>query len=312
MRPQGSSETRASDLRHWYKVRDTLLGWNFAPQDVARALALVRDCKHEDGRWLARLFRGVASVTKDEAKEVFLAQGDDARALCFAARVSTFDDALMRRSAELGYAAAQVWLSLWSDDPCEKWALAQQAFSQHERTAVALMAEYLWHGQVCLKDEKRSLQLFREAAKMDHVLSQHYLAVRGYEARHPKRYKWFGLAAANGNGDSRDLLVAAAAEQVAQWEEGVDCATLVTAIGAACKGHVDVEMRCVFVAAMSAEEAAAVANAVELSAGAAALARDAVLLWLCFAERMGGFKDPAQMIAKLLWAERSAWCQQWR
>jgi hypothetical protein len=298
----------STELRKWYGARDALLGWNFVPQDLTRALALARESDYEDARWLCSLFSGMATITKEEAKEVFLAQGDDARALCFAARVSTFDAPLMRRSAELGYAAAQVWQSLWARDPAEKWPWAEKAFEGRDRTSVALMAEYLWHGELCPKDQQRSLQLMRETAKIGHVLSLHYLGLRGYDERHPKRYKLLGKAAAYGSGDARDLISLAGVEHVAQWENGgADCARVVVAIGAACKAHLNFETRCLFGAAMSAEEITAASKAVSLYRAVSARARDAVILWLCFAQQQRGLRDPGRVIAKMVWAEKSAW-----
>jgi hypothetical protein len=300
-------------LRKWYEARDALLGLNFVQQDLARALSLARESDHEDALWLSSLFPGIVTVTKEEAKKVFLAQGEDPRALCFAARVFTYDAPLMRRSGELGYAAAQVWLSLWTSDPAEKWVWAERAFVKRDRSSIALMAEYLWHGVVCPKDERGALQLVHETAKMGLVLSQHYLGQRGYDERHPKRYKLWGKAAANGSGDVRDLISLAAVQHVAQWEAGVaDCARVVVAIGRACRAHVNVETRCLFGAAMSVEEIAAASKSVSLYRAVSARARDAVILWLCFARRKRGLRDPGRIIAKMVWAERSVWSEAMR
>ena len=303
------SVAASEQLRKWYRARDTFLGWNFCVQNMAEGLRLAGECEHVDARWLCDLFWGRGPLSKEEAKAIFLAAGEDGRALCFAGRVSTYDERLFRRSAELGYAQAQVMLSIWAQDPRDKLVWVERAFAQRERTAIALMAEYLWHGTVCPKDQRRSLQLFREAAKMDHVLSQHFLGGRGYGEHNAKRYKWWGVAAANGNGASRDLLANCAVEQVALLGQGAGPAHILVAVGAACRGHVDAETCSVFGVELSGREFSAVCTAVQLAEESCAKAREVILLWMWYA-RGRGMRDPGRIIAKMVWAERSAWCEQ--
>ena len=93
----------------YYAIRDTLLGHNFVKQDVKHALELASTFQHPEAQWLVKIFAGKDVTTKEEAREVFLAQGnDDARALCFAAAITRhWDHARLRRSAEMGFAFAQ-------------------------------------------------------------------------------------------------------------------------------------------------------------------------------------------------------------
>ncbi len=65
-------------------VRDTLLGVNERKQDVTKALALARGCKHPDAMWLTSIFDGKDVSKKEKVREVFLSHRNDARALCFA------------------------------------------------------------------------------------------------------------------------------------------------------------------------------------------------------------------------------------
>jgi len=96
----------------YYIVRDTLLGSNFVKQDVKRALELASTCKHPDAQWLTEIFAGKDVRTKDEAREVFRAHENDARALCFAAMIAwPNDDARANQSAEMGFALAQAWVA---------------------------------------------------------------------------------------------------------------------------------------------------------------------------------------------------------
>ena len=69
----------------YYVIRDTLLGRNFVKQDVKRALELASTCQHPEAQWLTEIFAGKDVKTPEEARDIFLAQGNDARALCFSA-----------------------------------------------------------------------------------------------------------------------------------------------------------------------------------------------------------------------------------
>ena len=108
MMTSSPSVDRPTQLQY-YEVRDTLLGRNFVKQDVTRALELASTCQHPEARWLTEIFAEKDVRTKQDARYVFLSQGnDDARALCFSALLSwSRDHARLRRSAEMGFAFAQ-------------------------------------------------------------------------------------------------------------------------------------------------------------------------------------------------------------
>jgi hypothetical protein len=60
----------------WYDVRDTLTGQNYVEQNVKRALEQAASCSDPQAKWLTATFanRNVESV--EDAKQVFLEQGD--------------------------------------------------------------------------------------------------------------------------------------------------------------------------------------------------------------------------------------------
>ena len=93
----------------YYIIRDVLLGHNYVKQDVKRALELASTCKHPEAKWLTEIFAGKGVETEEEARDVFLAQGEEnMRAQCFAAViVEPWDRARLKRSAELGFAFAR-------------------------------------------------------------------------------------------------------------------------------------------------------------------------------------------------------------
>jgi hypothetical protein len=101
-----------STLLEWYKIRDTFFGKNYVSQNIPLALELASSCQHPDARWLTESCHGKDVTTKEDAKRVFSALGEnDARALCFFWQCCTWteqeDSAKLRRSAELGFAWAQ-------------------------------------------------------------------------------------------------------------------------------------------------------------------------------------------------------------
>ncbi len=126
------------ELFKWLDVRDTLLGDNYKKQDITAALALAFDCKHPDAEWLTSIFEGKDISTKEDAREVFLRFGNDARALCFAWHL--IDDRwndlpLLRRAYEMGnaFACSSLCDEVWSENKEEAFRLARAAAAQHER-----------------------------------------------------------------------------------------------------------------------------------------------------------------------------------
>jgi hypothetical protein len=68
----------------WYKIRDTFFGENYVSQTIPLAVELASSCQHPDAQWLTSACAGKDVTTKEDAKRVFSALGqNDARALCF-------------------------------------------------------------------------------------------------------------------------------------------------------------------------------------------------------------------------------------
>ncbi len=161
-----SVATDQEELKKWYLARDTFLGRGHAAecadchgqtgsilalflpassftfhsnsaglkyraQDMALGLALAAECSHPDAKWLVELFSDSGPPrNEEEAKEVFLAQGCDARALAFAGLVGCIiDKQCLLVSARMGCAQAQAWMSLFAYER-SRVAFAEQAASQ--------------------------------------------------------------------------------------------------------------------------------------------------------------------------------------
>ena len=100
-------------LLEWYKIRDTFFGQNNVSQNIPLAIELSSCCKHADALWLTSACAGMDVSTKEDAKRVFCALGqNDARALCFAWLLGDRQDfTQLLRSAEVGFAFAQACLA---------------------------------------------------------------------------------------------------------------------------------------------------------------------------------------------------------
>ncbi len=69
----------------WYAARDWFLGLHERMENPSKGLELARQCKHDEAKWLCKLFPDGVPNCPNRIQEVFLAQGNDAKALCFAA-----------------------------------------------------------------------------------------------------------------------------------------------------------------------------------------------------------------------------------
>ena len=136
------------ELFKWLDVRDTLLGENSKKQDIASALARARDCKHPDAEWLTSIFEGKDVSTKEDAREVFLLNQHDARALCFAWFLAVDhgeDLMLLRRASEMGNAFAYSTLcrQIFRGNKKEAFSFGSNCFLK-ARTRRLLLAWFLF------------------------------------------------------------------------------------------------------------------------------------------------------------------------
>ncbi|MBX9637191.1 MAG: hypothetical protein K2Q45_06540 [Nitrosomonas sp.] len=168
--------------KRWYEIRDTFFGTNFKAKDRKKAFILACGFpEHPEARW----FASVLGFQFD--------QGTDARSLCFAGIVNN-DLERIRRSANMGYAFAQVWLVVVSvaggiflgNEESIYWA--QKAANQGERDGFFL----LYSLKHCLKSLQR-------ACALGHVESMVFYAL-DIRLREPlKSLEWLIQAAHCGN-----------------------------------------------------------------------------------------------------------------
>jgi TPR repeat protein len=151
-------------LLEWYKIRDTMFGASAIPQDIPLALEMASACQHPDACWLTDVCAGKDVNTAEDAKRVFSALGqNDARALCFMWLcrdwIEQEDISPLRRSADLGFAFAQVSLAnrIFDED---RFSLAELAAAQGERDGLYLVGSCFRDGTGCEKDLDKAKENF--------------------------------------------------------------------------------------------------------------------------------------------------------
>jgi len=243
--------------------------------------------------------------TREEAREVFLAQGnDDARALCFAALVdeNDLDEKLLRRSAEMGFALAQAWMFFLTEG-LECFSFASRAAAQGERDGFLYLGRCYRNGDGCDLDLEKAKENYLLAAKMDFVQAMLYYG-EFLDDSDPQRWHWLGLAAARGDA-SRFLTNFPSL--VICFESDRSLAPAVLAIGRALRGHIDEETKEIFGDTSTFDSRIGPANrAIDFFTAQCAAARKAVDAWCLIARRVDGLinKDVRKKIGMLIWEAR--------
>jgi hypothetical protein len=147
-------------LLEWYKIRDTFFGQNRVPQNIPLSIETASTCHHPDARWLAEACVGKDVNTREDAKRVFSALGqNDARALCFVWLCGGSDLFPLRCSTELGFAFAQAWMAGRSQGE-KKFKFAKLAAGQGERDGLFWLGWCFRNGEGCEKDLDKAKENF--------------------------------------------------------------------------------------------------------------------------------------------------------
>jgi hypothetical protein len=293
-------------LQEWYKIRDTFFGQNEVSRNVPLALELAASCQHPDARWLVEACAGKDVTTKEDAKRVFSALGQqDARALCFAWLCGhTVDEAPLRRSGELGFAWAQALISMMADgfDARESLLFAQLAAAQGERDGLYELGRCFREGTGCEQDLDKAKENYLLASKLGHVAAMRFLGDCFHESN-PQRWRWWGQAAALRSESSEFLYKFV--KQVHRLNAGSGNAVVVFAIGRALHGHVHEEERIIFTEGSKFDIRIGPAkHAIAFFAAQLKACRKAVDCWTLVGLRFGVVKDIRKLIAKLIWDSR--------
>jgi hypothetical protein len=303
----------SSDLAlklEWYEIRDFLLGENRRARDVKRSLQLAATCQHPEAQWLAELFAGKDVHIVEAVREVFLAH-DDARALCFSSIfLFPFDDARLRRSAELGYAFAQAKMAglvffhgAAADE--RSFAFAQRAALQGERDGFALLGYCFENGAGCDRDLIKAKENYLSASKLGDVNSMIFLGSKYLQDNDPQKWRWLGNAAARG--DPFNTFLLSFSRVVKSFESDLSWAPVVFVIGRALQGHIDERERKIFRMGTDFYLRKGPANrAIDFFTNQCAAARRAVDAWCLIALRVNSKvnRDIRKKIGMMIWGLR--------
>jgi hypothetical protein len=282
-------------LLEWYKIRDLLVGDNFALQDVLLAILLARECDHPDARWLSSVCAGRDFLCRDEAFCVFVSLGDDdARALCFASQMgdeSEICHEMLKKSAKMGYAWAQARLAARSEAP-ERFEWAKLAALQGERDGFSELGVCYELGWGCEKDLKKAQENFLLSVEHESLSN-----LQVVDASNPKLFK---LLIAR---DAASLFLTRFSKQVEDFLSGTGNASTVFVIGRGLRGRVGLGTilgdSWNFNSLISPASKAIAFYEFQLRA-----CRKAVDHWTLVGIRFSVVRDIRKLIAKLIWESR--------
>jgi TPR repeat protein len=240
-------------------------------------------------------------TTKEDAKRVFSALGqNDARALCFMWRCGGGDMYVVLRSAELGFAFAQVWIARKTRGE-ESFKFAQLAAAQGERDGFYWLGCCFRDGDGCEKNLDKAKENLLRASELGHVMGMNYLGELLGESD-PQRWRWWGRATALGD----DVLFSCSfAKQVKWFDSGYGSAVVMFAIGQALQGYVNEEARTIFSSNLYFDSLIGPAKqAIAFYEAQIKATRDAMCAWTLVGIHFNVVKDVRKLIAKLVWDSR--------
>lgn len=291
----------------WYEVRSCLVGdagFMECGPDVPRGLRLAASCSHPEAVRLTAIFAGKAVQTREEALSVFLEQGDnDVLCQAFAALLSSpFDEARIRRSAQLGCSFAQTQMASLKHGEVEGFHFASLGALQGERECFNLLGACYRFGRGCPKDLVKAKENYTRAAELNDLASELHLGALLDESD-LERWHWLGRAARQG---SSQAFLTSFTRPVNQLRRDASRAPAVFAIGRALKGQLNMQQKKIF---GNYEEdfavLAPIANrAIEFFCFQCAAARRAVDSWCLIARRFNVNRDLRKLIGLLIWEMR--------
>ncbi len=278
-----------------------LLGQNEVKQDVASALDLSSSCAHPDAIWLCEVSNGRNVSSWEDARSLFLNCQPDARALCFASLVHSghCDDVLLRRSADLGFAFAQAWMT-WRTKADERFNYAQRSAAAGERDGFYSLAYCFQLGEGCginLDEAKENLVVAAQFG-MVHGMDCYGMCLNVSDAQH---WVWLGRAAAHG---CSYYFVSNFLSHFEKFYAG-SYADVVFAIGYALKGRLEAEKGEVFGRRFYNDRLPDLANkAINFYNAEVVACRRAIDTWTLVGIQFGVVKDIRIMIGKRVWESR--------
>ncbi len=273
------------------------------PTDFAHGLALALLSDYEDARFLVSLFPQGPPTTWKEAAAVFLVQGNEPRCLCWAAVSGAAGQReLLRRSALGGYAwGICCYHKFGKEQDC---LTRESTWAMGEPNAMLNLGSRMWIGRKADVDERRAVELVREAASLGEMYSFLSLAdmaplygsVQYYELVHQ---------AAIGPDSHRAVgrMISSAVEEL-EWLQKGGSGRFVFEIGAVWKVRKGFLRDRFGSASDTAGEVA-----ISLHTKWCGEAKSGILGSLWLSRSLGVLRDIRLLIANLVWQERAAWSE---
>jgi TPR repeat protein len=296
-----------SSIEDRIKWDDALEGLNgkWGECDVEVPLQMARECQHPDAQWLSSLFPVTEErITAERMTVVMLQQGNDPRAFFLAWKSGPdVGDEYLERAAHLGYAPAQAALSKVSYKPRVAFEWAQKAAFQSDRCGLTLLGNHLRLGNGCAKDEKKALELIRQAADMRYASAEFTLGMTVFEPHEWQRYYWWGRAAKCIG--FRSVFVKNVVSLTRGFENGGFDRVLHT-VGPVML-WIERASHASTAVVVAEDDAKRRRRVIELYQAMLARARQAIGCWSIVGLRLGVVKDIRVMIAKMAWEEAWRW-----
>ncbi len=241
---------------------------------------------------------GRAVPSKEEMKQVFLAAGEDRRALFFALGATLACcsgrpkwDTLLRKR---GFRRIVKDASSSSGLPKLRLKGTEGDFVN-------------WHGVgiMVMDVQRKAVPLYKDGAELGDALAQSCYGWCAFDERSWERYFWLGRAAAKGYERDHNDIAGAAFVELKLFDDGKGLGRVVFEIGAACKGHLVDDTA--FGSEMPPEFLTAMTRAVALHDEWCEDAKRAVWCWIWSSKQLGVGKDVRLLIVRALWAQRVTW-----
>jgi hypothetical protein len=208
------------------------------------------------------------------------------------------DLALLRRSAELGFALAQALMATEEAQFEQGFKFALLAAAQGERDGYFQLGMHLAN-----TDPKKAKENLLLACELGHVLAMVRVGEL-LEDSDPRRWRWWGQAASIG---SCGNFLFKFEEQVERFNSGTGSAAIMFLTGRALRGQVNETRRTIFKSANDAKFDSWVGPAKQAIAFYEAqiqATKHAMHAWIQVGIRWKVVKDVRKLIAKLIWDSR--------
>jgi TPR repeat protein len=296
-----ASSTSAEQIK-WWNAMDTLSSTR-SDVDAETGMQMVRECQHPDAQWVAALFPVGEAVTRRRMAEAMLEQSEDVRAIHLGGLADEGWLNLVLRAAAMGYAPAQAVAAGCVRDDGDAFLWAQRAAEQGERYGYFQLGYCLSVGKGCARDRLKAVQLFKEAAELEHARAQYHYGLFGFGELDWRRFMWWGRAARRINEEFFSLAVLHLLPSFEKDELG----RILHTAGMIIRANLDVANQQLFGLRIQEEHRPKLHRVMWLYERLLGRARDAIACWSMASRRHGVVKDIRVMIAKMAWEEVWLW-----